>query len=125
MKEVLLLLSIGLAVGIPTAMALGRFVASQLYGIEARDPWMAAATVVLADGGLRRRRPDPGASRQPHRSDSRACATSNRTDHDDHRRKLQKPQNLLNKIASASSLSSAFDRRVRCVNIPPTYEEGR
>ena len=47
MKEVLLLLSIGLAVGIPTAMALGRFVSSQLYGIEARDPWMAAATVVL------------------------------------------------------------------------------
>jgi ABC-type antimicrobial peptide transport system permease subunit len=47
MKEVLLLLSIGLAVGIPTAMALGRFVSSQLYGIEPRDPWMAAATVVL------------------------------------------------------------------------------
>jgi predicted permease len=47
MKEVLLLLSIGLAVGIPTAMALGRFVSAQLYGIEARDPWIAAATMVL------------------------------------------------------------------------------
>jgi len=47
MREVLLLLSIGLAVGIPAAMALGRFVAAQLYGIEARDPWIAAATVVL------------------------------------------------------------------------------
>jgi len=47
MKEVLLLLAIGLAVGIPTAMALGRFVAAQLYGIEARDPWIAAATVIL------------------------------------------------------------------------------
>jgi predicted permease len=47
MKEVLLLLSIGLAVGIPAAMGLGRFVAAQLYGIEARDPWMAVATVVL------------------------------------------------------------------------------
>jgi predicted permease len=47
MKEVLLLLSIGLAVGIPTAMALGRFVAAQLYGIEARDPGIAAATVIL------------------------------------------------------------------------------
>jgi predicted permease len=47
MKEVLLLLSIGLAVGIPTAMALGRFVSAQLYGVEARDPWIAAATMVL------------------------------------------------------------------------------
>jgi predicted permease len=47
MREVLLLLAIGLAVGIPTAMALGRFVASQLYGIEARDPWTAIATLIL------------------------------------------------------------------------------
>jgi len=47
MKEVLLLLAIGLAVGIPTALALGRFVASQLYGIEARDPWTATATLIL------------------------------------------------------------------------------
>jgi predicted permease len=47
MKEVLLLLSIGLAVGIPAAMALGRFVSAQLYGIEARDPWIAAATMIL------------------------------------------------------------------------------
>lgn len=47
MKEVLLLLSIGLAVGIPAAMALGRFVSSQLYGIEGRDPWTAAATMIL------------------------------------------------------------------------------
>jgi ABC-type antimicrobial peptide transport system permease subunit len=47
MKEVLLLLAIGLAVGIPTALGLGRFVASQLYGIEARDPWTATATLLL------------------------------------------------------------------------------
>jgi hypothetical protein len=47
MKEVLLLLSIGLAVGLPLAMALGRFVSAQLYGIEARDPWMAMATMLL------------------------------------------------------------------------------
>ena len=44
---VLLLLSIGLAVGVPTALLLGRFVASQLYGIEARDPWTAVATLLL------------------------------------------------------------------------------
>jgi predicted permease len=47
MKEVLLLLGIGLAVGIPSALALGRFVASQLYGIEARDPFTATATLAL------------------------------------------------------------------------------
>jgi predicted permease len=47
MKEVLLLLAIGLAVGIPAALSLGRFVASQLYGIEARDPWTATATLIL------------------------------------------------------------------------------
>jgi predicted permease len=47
MKEVLILLSIGLAVGVPAAMALGRYVSSQLYGISAGDPWLALATVVL------------------------------------------------------------------------------
>jgi putative ABC transport system permease protein len=47
MREVLLLLSIGLAVGIPAARLLGRFVASQLYGIEPHDPWLAGSTMVL------------------------------------------------------------------------------
>ena len=47
MKEVLLLLAIGLAVGIPAAMALGRFVAAQLYGIQPHDPWIAGATMLL------------------------------------------------------------------------------
>jgi predicted permease len=47
MREVLVLLAIGLAVGIPAALALGRFVASQLYGIEARDPFTATATLLL------------------------------------------------------------------------------
>jgi ABC-type antimicrobial peptide transport system permease subunit len=47
MREVLLLLSIGLAVGIPAALALGRFVSSQLYGIQPNDPRMAVWTVVL------------------------------------------------------------------------------
>ena len=47
MREVLVLLSIGLAIGIPAAMALGQFVSAQLYGIQPRDPSMAAATVVL------------------------------------------------------------------------------
>jgi predicted permease len=47
MKEVLILLAIGLAVGIPAAIALGRYVSSQLYGIEPNDPWIAASTVAL------------------------------------------------------------------------------
>jgi ABC-type antimicrobial peptide transport system permease subunit len=47
MREVLLLLALGLAVGLPAAIGLGRFVASQLYGIEANDPWMAVATMAL------------------------------------------------------------------------------
>ena len=47
MSEVLLLLAIGLAVGIPAAMALGQFVAAQLYGIQPRDPVIAVSTVIL------------------------------------------------------------------------------
>jgi predicted permease len=47
MKEVVVLLSIGLAVGIPAAIGLGRFVSSQLYGIEPNDPFIAVSTVVL------------------------------------------------------------------------------
>lgn len=47
MREVLLLLAIGLGVGIPAAMGLGRYVAAQLYGIEAHDPFIAGSTVLL------------------------------------------------------------------------------
>jgi ABC-type antimicrobial peptide transport system permease subunit len=47
MREVLLLLAIGLAVGVPAAIGLGRFVASQLYGIQAHDPQIALATIVV------------------------------------------------------------------------------
>ena len=47
MREVLLLLAVGLAIGVPAAMALGRYVASQLYGIQPQDPAMAIGTVLL------------------------------------------------------------------------------
>jgi predicted permease len=47
MKEVLLLLSIGLAIGIPSALALGRLVSTQLYGIKAADPWIASMTTIV------------------------------------------------------------------------------
>jgi ABC-type antimicrobial peptide transport system permease subunit len=47
MKEVLLLLGIGLAVGLPSALGLGRFVATQLYGIKGGDLGIAAGSVLL------------------------------------------------------------------------------
>ncbi|MBA3298011.1 MAG: ABC transporter permease [Acidobacteria bacterium] len=47
MREVLLLLAIGLAIGIPAAMLLGRYVSSQLYGIQPQDPAIAGTTVLL------------------------------------------------------------------------------
>jgi len=47
MREVLILLSIGLAVGIPSAFALGRLVSTQLYGIQPHDPGIAIATMLL------------------------------------------------------------------------------
>jgi len=47
MREVLILLAIGLGVGIPAAMALGRYVSAQLYGIQPNDPWMAGSTMML------------------------------------------------------------------------------
>ena len=46
MKEVLVLLVVGLAVGVPAAMALGKYVSSQLYGIQSHDPWLATSTMV-------------------------------------------------------------------------------
>ena len=57
MREVLALVTIGLALGTPAAAALGSLVAAQLYGIQARDPWVATATVALpaaagAAGGM-------------------------------------------------------------------------
>jgi predicted permease len=47
MREVLVLLALGLAIGIPAAIGAGRFVSSQLYGVQAHDPWTATSTVAL------------------------------------------------------------------------------
>jgi predicted permease len=47
MREVLLLLGLGLAVGIPAAFALGRFISAQLYGVKENDPWVAGIAVIL------------------------------------------------------------------------------
>src|SRR5438093_1139775 len=47
MQEVLILLSIGLAGGIPTGLALGKFVSAPLYGIQGHDPSVAVGTMLL------------------------------------------------------------------------------
>jgi predicted permease len=47
MREVVVLLAIGLAVGLPAALGLGRFVGAQLYGIQPNDPWIAGTTLVM------------------------------------------------------------------------------
>jgi predicted permease len=47
MKEVLTLLAIGLAIGVPAAIGLGRFVSSQLYGVQPSDPWVALGTTAV------------------------------------------------------------------------------
>ena len=49
MREVLRLIVVGVAVGVPAALALTRVVKSQLYGLEAHDPWtLGLATGLLA-----------------------------------------------------------------------------
>ncbi|MBY0507167.1 MAG: ABC transporter permease [Bryobacteraceae bacterium] len=50
MKEVLSLLGLGLLVGVPVAVLLGRYVASQLYGISPNDPWVAGISMLLLIG---------------------------------------------------------------------------
>jgi predicted permease len=47
MREVVLLLAIGLALGVPAGLAAGRYVASQLYGIQPQDPSIAVWTIAL------------------------------------------------------------------------------
>jgi len=47
MKEVVLLILIGLFIGVPSAIGLGRLVAAQLYGIKANDPWTAGLSMAL------------------------------------------------------------------------------
>ena len=46
MKEVLLLLMIGLAIGVPAAFGLGRLVTTQLYGVKASDPNIIVVTML-------------------------------------------------------------------------------
>jgi predicted permease len=49
MREVLTLIAIGVGAGVPAALVLTRVVKSQLYGLEAHDPWtLGLATGLLA-----------------------------------------------------------------------------
>jgi ABC-type antimicrobial peptide transport system permease subunit len=47
MKEVVLLLALGLAIGVPAGLGLGQFVSAQLYGIKASDPWIAITSMTI------------------------------------------------------------------------------
>ena len=73
MSEVLMLLAIGLAIGIPAAMASGSFVSSQLYGIAGARSLDRGFHGRAADAGLGRGGTDPGPPRQPDRSDPGAA----------------------------------------------------
>ena len=49
MRDVLMLIAIGIAIGVPAALLLARLAATQLYGLSAHDPLtLALATLVLA-----------------------------------------------------------------------------
>jgi ABC-type antimicrobial peptide transport system permease subunit len=47
MKEALGMLAAGLAIGIPCAFWLGRYVSSQLFGIAPTDIWTGAAALLI------------------------------------------------------------------------------
>ena len=53
LREVMVIVAAGLAIGLPAALLLGRVAASQLFGIQPHDPAMlAAAAAVLAAAAL-------------------------------------------------------------------------
>ena len=48
LREVMVLTAVGVALALPCAWALGRFIESQLYGVAPRDPvTLALATLAL------------------------------------------------------------------------------
>jgi len=53
LRQTLLLIGIGIAVGVPVALAAARLIASQLYGLKPSDPsTIVSATLVMAGVGL-------------------------------------------------------------------------
>jgi ABC-type antimicrobial peptide transport system permease subunit len=47
LRAALLQVAVGLAIGVPAALASGKLLASQLYGVQSHDPWILAAATVL------------------------------------------------------------------------------
>ncbi len=47
LSESMMLVLLGLAIGLPAALACGRFVASQLYGVQFTDPWIIGSSAAL------------------------------------------------------------------------------
>lgn len=47
LSESLVVVAFGLAVGLPAALACGRLVSSQLYGVKANDPWLFICAVTV------------------------------------------------------------------------------
>jgi ABC-type antimicrobial peptide transport system permease subunit len=47
MRETLVLVAIGLAIGIPSALALTKYVSAQLFGVKPWDVWAGAAAFVI------------------------------------------------------------------------------
>jgi|SRR5579871_5991436 len=73
MREVVMLLAIGLAIGIPAAMAWGRLVSAQLFEVKANDPLIGSVTVGLLAAVAAVAGWISALRRQPDRSDSRAA----------------------------------------------------
>jgi predicted permease len=46
-REALIFLGIGLTLGVPAALALGRLIESQLFGMQAFDPFVVSSVIVL------------------------------------------------------------------------------
>jgi ABC-type antimicrobial peptide transport system permease subunit len=52
-RQVLMLLGMGVAIGIPVALGTSRLVSSMLFGVKGTDPWtIGAATATLTAAGL-------------------------------------------------------------------------
>ena len=71
LKEVALMVGIGVAVGVPLALALSRVVQSQLFDLSAHDPLALAARRRAPRDRRARRRLPPRAPRHESRSDAR------------------------------------------------------
>jgi ABC-type antimicrobial peptide transport system permease subunit len=50
MREVLVLVAIGLFVGVPVAYLLSKYVSTQLFNVPASDGWTAVTAIVILTG---------------------------------------------------------------------------